>query len=291
MERRGWGAVAAPRGRRWGLPAPAPASTLAAAMSHLDLHLARADGLATLTIDRPARRNALTLDMWQALPGLLDSLSADGALRCVVLRGAGEVAFSAGADIAGFARERGAEARERAYNDALVAAFLSIERCAHPVVAALSGHALGGGCGLALMCDFRVGGPGTRMGIPARNLGLFYPHEGLDALLRIAGEAVAMEMLVEGRTYTGEEALARRLLTRLVPDAAVQAEALALAARIAEGAPLANRFHKRALRALRGPLPITPADRAELDEFPRSADFREAVAAFGEKRRPVFRGR
>lgn len=259
-------------------------------MSHPDLHLARDAGIATLTIDRPAKRNALTLPMWQALPGMLEALSADTALRCVILRGAGEEAFSAGADITSFATERGTEARERAYNDALIAAFLSIERCAHPVVAALSGHALGGGCGLALMCDFRVGGPGTRLGIPARNLGLFYPHEGLDALLRIAGEAVAMEMLVEGRTYTGEEALARRLLTRLVPDGAVQEEARALAARIAEGAPLANRFHKRALRALRGPLPITAADRAELERFPRSADFREAVAAFGEKRRPVFRG-
>ncbi|MFC0388225.1 enoyl-CoA hydratase/isomerase family protein [Muricoccus vinaceus] len=260
-------------------------------MSHPDLHLAQGAGIATLTISRPARRNALTLPMWQALPGLFETLSADASLRCVVLRGAGEQAFSAGADIAAFATERGTEERERAYHDALVSAFLAIERCAHPVVAALSGHALGGGCGLALMCDFRVGGPGTRMGIPARNLGLFYPHEGLDALLRIAGEAVAMEMLVEGRTYSGAEALERRLLTRLVPDEAVQAEALALARRIAEGAPLANRFHKRALRALRGPLPITAADRAELEEFPRSADFREAVAAFNEKRKPVFQGR
>ena len=259
-------------------------------MSHPDLHLARDAGIATLTIDRPAKRNALTLPMWQALPGLFDGLSADPALRCVILRGAGEDAFSAGADIRGFETERGTEPRERAYNGALVAAFLAIERCAHPVVAALSGHALGGGCGLALMCDFRVGGPGTRMGIPARNLGLFYPHEGLDALLRIAGEAVAMEMLVEGRTYGGEDAMARRLLTRLVPDGQVQAEARALAGRIAEGAPLANRFHKRALRTLRGPLPITAADRAELDAFPRSADFREAVAAFREKRKPVFRG-
>ena len=259
-------------------------------MSHPDLYLARDAGIATLTIDRPARRNALTLPMWRAVAGLFEDLSADTSLRCVILRGAGEEAFSAGADITAFATERGTEERERAYNDALVAAFLSIERCAHPVVAALSGHALGGGCGLALMCDFRVGGPGTRMGIPARNLGLFYPHEGLDALLRIAGEAVAMEMLVEGRTYSGEEALARGLLTRLVPDDAVQAEARALAARVAEGAPLANRFHKRALRALRGPLPISDTDRAELDAFPRSADFLEAVKAFGEKRRPVFRG-
>lgn len=260
-------------------------------MSHPDLHLTREGGIATLTIDRPAKRNALTMPMWQALAGMFDALSADDSLRCVILRGAGEDAFSAGADVTAFREERGTEARERAYHTALVDAFLSIERCVHPVVAALRGHALGGGCGLALMCDFRVGGPSTRMGIPARNLSLYYPHEGLDALLRIAGEAVAMEMMVEGRTYSGEEALARRLLTRLVPDDQVQAEALALAARVAEGAPLANRFHKRALRALRGPLPITAADQAELEEFPRSADFREAVEAFRARRKPVFHGR
>ncbi|HEY8611783.1 MAG TPA: enoyl-CoA hydratase-related protein [Roseomonas sp.] len=260
-------------------------------MSHPDLHLARDGGIATITIARPDKRNALTLPMWQALGEIFGTLSAEDSLRCVILRGAGENAFSAGADVTAFRHERGTEERERTYNDALVSAFLSIERCVHPVVAALRGHALGGGCGLALMCDFRVGGPATRLGIPARNLNIYYPHEGLDALLRIAGEAIAMEMMVEGRTYTGEEALARHLLTRLVPDDQVQAESLALAQRIAEGAPLANRFHKRALRALRGPLPITAADRAELDEFPRSADFHEAVAAFNEKRRPIFQGR
>lgn len=265
-------------------------------MSHPDLHVARepAPGggeVATLTIARAAKRNALTLPMWRGVAAAFDAFSADGSLRCVVLRGEGDAAFSAGADVAAFATERGTAERERAYNEALVAAFLAIERCAHPVVAAVRGWAMGGGCGLALMCDFRVGGPGTRMGIPARNLSLFYPHEGLDALLRIAGHAVAMELLVEGRTYTGEEARERGLLTRLVPDAAVFAEAAALAATIAEGGPLANRFHKRALRALRGPLPLTEADRAALAVFPTTEDFAEAVAAFGARRKPVFRGR
>lgn len=260
-------------------------------MTHPDLQLAAHDGIATLTIARAAKRNALTLPMWRGVAAAFDALSADASLRCVVLRGEGEAAFSAGADVAAFAEERGTPERERAYNDALVAAFLSIERCVHPVVAAVRGWAMGGGCGLALMCDFRVGGPGTRMGIPARNLNLYYPHEGLDPILRIAGEATAMELLVEGRTYDGAEAHARRLLTRLVPDERVIAEAGALAATIAEGAPLANRYHKRALRALRGALPITDADRAELADFPRSADFAEAVAAFLERRKPVFRGR
>lgn len=263
---------------------------------HPDLHVSRTapeEGghVATLTIARAAKRNALTLSMWRGVAEVFDALSADTALRCVILRGEGEEAFSAGADVTAFATERGTPERERAYNDALVAAFLSVERCVHPVVAAVRGWAMGGGCGLALMCDFRVGGPGTRMGIPARNLSLFYPHEGLDALLRIAGHAVAMEMLVEGRTYTGEEARDRRLLTRFVPDEAVFAEAGGLAATIAEGGPLANRFHKRALRALRGPLPLTDADRADLEAFPTTEDFAEAVAAFNARRKPVFRGR
>ncbi|WP_376098597.1 enoyl-CoA hydratase/isomerase family protein [Roseomonas sp. CCTCC AB2023176] len=260
-------------------------------MSHPDLHVSRDGFVATVTIARAAKRNALTLPMWRGVAGAFDALSGDTDLRCVILRGEGDEAFSAGADVGAFATERGTPERESAYNDALVAAFLSIERCLHPVVAAVRGWAMGGGCGLALMCDFRVGGPGTRMGIPARNLSLFYPHEGLDPLLRIAGYAVAMEMLVEGRTYTGEEARERRLLTRFVPDEQVFAEAEALAATIGEGGPLANRFHKRALRALRGGLPITDADRAELDVFPRTEDFAEAVAAFNARRKPAFRGR
>ncbi len=265
-------------------------------MTHPELRVTRAPGpaggeIATLTIARPAKRNALTLPMWRGVAAAFDALSADPDLRCVILRGEGDEAFSAGADVAAFATERGTPERERAYNDALVAAFLSIERCAHPVVAAVRGWAMGGGCGLALMCDFRVGGPGTRMGIPARNLSLYYPHEGLDALLRVAGHAVAMEMMVEGRTYDGEAARERGLLTRLVPDERVFAEAATLAATVASGAPLANRFHKRALRALRGPLPLTEADRAALDEFPTTEDFSEAVKAFVAKRKPVFRGR
>ena len=261
-------------------------------MPHPELVVSQRDGIATVLIDREAKRNALTLPMWVALGEAMDALSADGSLRCVVLRGAGEVSFSAGADIAAFRQERGTPEREAAYAEALENAFISIERCVHPVVAAVRGWAMGGGCGIALMADFRVGGPGTRLGIPARMLNLYYPHAGLDALLRTAGQAVASEMLLEGRVYDGAEALERRLLHRLAAeDSQVPAEAEALARRIAEGAPLANRFHKAALRALRGPLPITVADRAAADAFPATEDFREAVAAFAERRKPVFHGR
>ncbi len=248
-------------------------------------------GIALVTIDRAEKRNAMDLPMWMALRETMDRLSADDGLRCVVIRGAGEEAFCAGADIAAFAEERGTPEREDVYARELHLAFQSVRRCAHPVVAACRGWTMGGGCGIATMADFRVGGPGTRMGIPARNLNIFYAYEELDPILESVGYAVAMELLVEGRVFTGEEAFGKGLLTRLVPDAAVQEEALALARRITEGAPLANRFHKRALQELRGTLPITPEQKAASLDFPFTEDFQEATRAFIERRRPVFRGR
>jgi enoyl-CoA hydratase/carnithine racemase len=150
---------------------------------------------------------------------------------------------------------------------------------------------MGGGCGIATMADFRIGGPGTRMGIPARNLSLFYPYGELDVLLQGIGYWVAMELLVEGRVFTGEEALQKGLLSRLVPDEHVIPEAMAMAHRIAAGAPLSNRFHKAALQKLRGALPIAPDALAANNDFAYTEDFREAVQAFIEKRKPVWRAR
>jgi enoyl-CoA hydratase/carnithine racemase len=129
------------------------------------------------------------------------------------------------------------------------------------------------------------------MGIPARNLGIFYAYEEIDPILQSVGYAVTAEILLEGRVFTGEEAHAKGLLSRLVPDGAVQVEAAALAARIATGSPLSARFHKRAMQQLRGELPITAEDRVREGSFAYTEDFRNAAQAFLEKRRPVFVGR
>jgi len=247
--------------------------------------------IAIVTIDRPAKRNALDLPMWIALAEAMEAASADDGLRCVVVRGAGEEALSAGADIAAFQHERGTPEREAVYGKELSRSFQSIRRCRHPVVAACRGWTMGGGCGIATMADFRIGGPGTRMGIPARNLGLFYHYGELDPLLQSVGYWVAMELLVEGRVFTGEEALQKGLLSRLVPDEQVIPEAMAMARRIAEGAPLSNRFHKAALQTLRGPLPVTAEQTAANSDFAYTEDFHEAVRAFIEKRKPVWRAR
>jgi enoyl-CoA hydratase/carnithine racemase len=260
-------------------------------MPHPMIRTDRDGEIAVVVIDRPAKRNALDLPMWIALAEAMEEVSADDGLRCVVVRGAGEEALSAGADIAAFRHERGTPEREAVYGRELSRSFQSIRRCRHPVVAACRGWTMGGGCGIATMADFRIGGPGTRMGIPARNLSLFYLYGELDVLLQGIGYWVAMELLVEGRVFTGEEALQKGLLSRLVPDEQVIPEAMAMARRIAEGAPLSNRFHKAALQALRGALPIAPDALAANNDFAYTEDFREAVQAFMEKRRPVWRAR
>ncbi len=260
-------------------------------MPHPHILTARDGAVAIVTIDRAAKRNAMDLPMWVALAEAMEAASADDEVRCVVIRGEGEEAFCAGADIAAFQTERGTPEREAEYGAGFDRSMASIQRCRHPVVAACRGWTMGGGAGIAIKADFRVGGPATRIGIPARNLGIWYAYSDLDALLQITGYAVAMELLIEGRVLTGQEAYDKGLLSRLVPDEAVKAESLALAHRIAAGAPLSNRFHKQALQKLRGALPVTEEDRRTNGDFAYTEDFKEATRAFLEKRKPVFRAR
>ena len=259
----------------------------------IDSRLAVAhDGpIAIVTFNRPEARNAFDLSMCRALHGIMEQLSADDALRCVVRRGAGDKAFSAGADIGAFEAERGTREREAEYAHVLDESMQSIRRCQHPVVAMIMGHCLGGGAGVATMCDFRVGGEGSRIGITARNLGVWYPYAEIDPIIQLAGTGVAAEMLIEGRIFTGREAYEKGLLSRVVPDDAVEAEAMALAQRIAAGAPLSARFHKAAIRKLRGPLPVSPDEETASSDFTRTEDFRNACRSFMAKQKPVFQGR
>jgi enoyl-CoA hydratase len=258
---------------------------------HPNLPVARTGEIAVVTFDRPERRNAFDLAMWQGLQATMEALSADETLRCIVLRGAGTEAFSAGADISAFAAERGTRALEDRYATVLHAAMQSIRLCRHPVVAMIMGWCVGGGAGIATMCDFRVGAEGMRFGITARNLGIWYPYAEMDPVIQLVGIGVAAEIFIEGRIFTGREAYEKGLLSRLAPDEAVEAEALALAARIAEGSPLSARFHKAAIRKLRGSLPIRPEEEAAVNGFVETEDFQNATRAFLEKRKPIWRGR
>lgn len=247
--------------------------------------------IAVVVFDRPEKRNAFDLAMWETLGAVMRRLSDDDSLRCVVLRGAGAEAFSAGADISAFETERGTREKEDHYGEVLHQTFQTLRTCRHPTVAMIRGVCIGGGAGIATMCDFRVGGEGIRFGITARNLGIWYPYAEMDPVVQIAGYAVAAEIFIEGRIFTGTEAYQKGLLSRVVPDGRVEAEAMALARRICEGAPLSARFHKRALVLLRGPLPITPEEEAAVNDFVLTEDFQNAFRAFLAKRKPVFEGR
>ncbi len=258
---------------------------------HKQLPITRIGAIAVVTFDRPEARNAFNLSMWEGLQATMEALSAEDDVRCVVLRGSGPEAFSAGADINAFEAERGTAETEEVYARIFHTSMQSVRLCRHPVVASISGFCLGGGAGIATMCDFRVGGEGIRMGITAMKLSLWYPYAEIDPIIQLAGTAVATEMLIEGRIFSGREAYEKGLLSRVVADADVEAEAMALAQRVADGAPLAARFHKAAIQKLRGPLPITPEEDLAVSDFVQTQDFQDAFRAFKARRKPVWQGR
>jgi enoyl-CoA hydratase/carnithine racemase len=252
----------------------------------------RRDGpIATVVLDRPDKLNALTLAMWRELGQAISVLSADDAIRCIVLRGAGERAFSPGNDIGEFATGRANKAQAIVYGEAMHETARGLAQCRHPLVAQIHGICVGGGLEIAALCDLRICGTSSRFGAPIKSLGLVMAYEEMAPLVRLVGPAVALEILLEGRIFDAAEALAKGLVTRVVADNAVATEAHAAAQRIAEGAPLAARWHKKFARRLADPHPLTDAERDECFDCFDTADFREGYAAFLAKRKPHFDGK
>jgi enoyl-CoA hydratase len=247
--------------------------------------------IATVVLSRPAKLNALTRAMWRDLGTAIDALSADDAVRCIIVRGAGERSFSPGNDIGEFATERANREQAIAYGHDMHATAAALERCRHPLVAQIHGICVGGGLEIAALCDLRICGEGSRFGAPIRNLGLVMAHAEMAPLVRLVGESVALEILLEGRILDAREARDRGLVTRVVPDDRVAAEARASAQRIADGAPLVARWHKRFARRLRDPAPLTDAEYLEAFDCFDTEDFREGSTAFLARRTPDFKGR
>jgi enoyl-CoA hydratase/carnithine racemase len=253
----------------------------------------RNGGVATVTLSNPGKLNAITVAMWRELKRVMDALSADDALRCMVLRGAGNEAFAAGADIAEFATERDNVVQGRRYHREYVhGALKAVGECRHPTVAMIHGPCAGGGLEIACMCDLRIAGRSGRFGVPINRLGFAIAYDELAALLPLTGRAVALEILVEGRMWDAAEALQKGLLTRVVPDSDLEQEAYAAARRIADGAPLVNRWHKRFARRLTPqPAPLTESEIAENFAYFATEDYRIGMQAFAAKKRPQFKGR
>ena len=246
---------------------------------------------ATVWLDRPAKLNACTEAMYRRLAEVFAELAGDGSIRCVVLRGAGRRAFSAGSDIGEFLANLGH--RERFLEAARVGreAADAVRACPQPTVALVEGICVGGGLMLAAACDLRLAAEGSRFGVPIKELGIFAEYDDLGLLLDLCGPATLKELLFTGRLLDAREAEARGLVNRVVPESGLDQAGRAMVEAISAGAPLSARWHKAAIDRLRAPGAPDDAERRQAFACLDTDDFREGCAAFVEKRPPSFRGR
>jgi enoyl-CoA hydratase/carnithine racemase len=252
---------------------------------------APAPEVARLTIANPGKRNALDREILDAIAAAVGELDA----RCIVLTGS-EGMFSAGYDIGDIPAEVFAEEAERLVAHPFAGAIEALERYPYPTVAALNGHAIGGGLEVALSCDLRVAASGIRLGMPPAKLGLVYSHTGIRKFLDVIGAARTRELFLVGRNVDAETAERWSLVNEVVPGPDLEERSLALAREIAGNAPLSLSGNKRVLRELLAAEgQLDPEVERELVALRaacfQSADFREGVRAFGEKRRPRWQGR
>ena len=256
--------------------------------------LVERDGyVARVTINRPQRRNALSLGAWQSLAASFDNLDADPQVRVVVLTGAGDRAFCAGNDISEFAGKRSTPEQVDAYDTVVSHAYDAIRGIRKPLVARVRGFAVGGGFELMQMCDLQVASAGARFAMTPARLGLGYKLDDVQLLVDRIGPRAAREMLFTARMFDAEEAMRMGFVTRVVPDEDLDAAVDACAAEIAANAPLSIRAIKVAIgEAVKAP---SDRDHGRCDALAAacnaSEDYREGQHAFAERRSPKFQGR
>ena len=272
------------------------AKTSVATDLHVDadghILLRREAPVATVTINRPAQRNAISFTMWGQLTELMNDLDNDRDIRCVVIAGAGDEAFSAGADISDFEAHRSDSQRGRIYNRAVDGLLEKVAEMGTPVISMIDGFAAGGGCELAVATDLRIASEHSRLGIPVARLGITIGHREMYGLVNLVGKGNALYILLSGRLLDAAESLRIGLVNQVAPAEQLEAVTYKLAADIASLAPLSHAVNKQTLNQVlaKPSLDLTPEEAdLPLTQFD-TRDYQEGYRAFLQKRRPTFIG-
>ena len=247
-----------------------------------------------IIFNQPEKRNAVSQEMWQLMPGYVEDLAGDDGIRVVILRGAGEAAFVSGADISQFKDRRRNMADEAEYRKISARGGEALAALTKPLLAMIHGYCIGGGVSMAISCDMRIAADDARFGIPAARLGLGYHYRGMEKLMKLIGPAYTKELFFTARTdFSAQDALRMGLVNQVVPKAELETFTRDYALKISRNAPLTMRTAKASVDQL--VRPAAERDLALLDkliaECFNSEDYQEGVKAFSEKRRPVFKGR
>jgi enoyl-CoA hydratase len=251
------------------------------------------DAIGWITFNNPARHNAVSMSMWQALHDIVRDYEADDAIRVIVVKGAGDRAFVSGADISEFEEKRSSPETTKAYNETSHRASTALKNVGKPTIAMIRGYCIGGGVSTAMSCDIRIAAEGSTFAVPAAKLGLGYEYDGVRKLMDVVGPSFAKEIFFTARQFTAEEALTMGLINRLVPADGLEAYVRGYAATIAANAPLTVSSIKTIVaEALKDE---SERDKAlcqqVVDRCFNSEDYAEGRKAFMDKRKPRFMGR
>ncbi|HUQ75861.1 MAG TPA: enoyl-CoA hydratase [Burkholderiales bacterium] len=254
--------------------------------------IGRKDGaIGWMIFNNPERRNAVSLDMWQAIPQVLGGFAADGEVRVVVLTGAGDKAFVSGADISQFEKTRSSAEQVKHYDEVAEKANAAMKTFDKPLIAMIRGYCIGGGLNIAALCDLRIASDDARFGIPAARMGLGYRASSMKGLIDLVGKAYALEIMLTARQFTAVEAKDMGLVQRVVAVAELERTTREYCELMAANAPLTMRTAKRVIAEVLKQKYDTAACDAWVQECFGSEDYKEGRRAFMEKRKPAFKGR
>ena len=251
------------------------------------------DRIAWITFNNPARMNAMSQEMWDNSAALLDKYAKDDNVRAIVLRGAGNKAFVAGADISKFGSERASKEAMISYDKSVAGFHSSLNAVAKPTIAQVNGYCIGGGLAIAIGCDIRICSEKSTFGVPAAKLGIGYKAKGIRELERLVGPAFTAEIFYTARQFSAEEARIMGLVNRVVNEVDLESTVGDMIARIARNAPLSIKAVKESLIETGKPESEwdLSAHEATVRQCQTSADYTEGRTAFMEKRKPNFIGK